>query len=61
MYENKYILSQIESIKDKNVLDLGCGAGEASVYFALNGANVFGIDISRDNIENKREDDPRSH
>jgi 2-polyprenyl-3-methyl-5-hydroxy-6-metoxy-1,4-benzoquinol methylase len=45
-YENKYVLSQIESIKNKNVLDLGCGAGEASVYFALNGANVFGIDIS---------------
>ena len=46
-YENKYVLSQIESIKYKNVLDLGCGAGEASVYFGLKGANVFGIDISK--------------
>lgn len=32
--------------KNRKILDLGCGLGEASVYFALNGAKVVALDIS---------------
>lgn len=34
------------SLEKKKVLDLGCGLGEASVYFALQGAKVVALDIS---------------
>ena len=44
--ENKYILSRMESLKGKKILDFGCGFGDASVYFALKGAKVVGIDVS---------------
>lgn len=33
-------------LKNKEILDLGCGLGEASVYFALQKAKVFSLDIS---------------
>jgi O-antigen biosynthesis protein len=39
-------------IKNKVILDAGCGAGYGTVYFADNGAkSVTGIDISRDAIQ----------
>lgn len=34
------------NLENKRILDLGCGLGESSVYFALQGANVMAIDIS---------------
>ena len=37
---------QLGEIKGKKLLDLGCGAGEAAVYFAKNGADVTATDIS---------------
>lgn len=46
--ENQYALKQIGDLKGKNILDLGCGAGEASIYFAINGANVTASDISEE-------------
>ncbi len=46
--ENRYALSQLGDIKGKKLLDLGCGAGETSVYFALQGAEVTGTDIADD-------------
>lgn len=33
-------------LKGKKILDLGCGFGEASVWFAIQGADVFALDIS---------------
>jgi len=44
--EFKYISSLIGNVKNKIFLDLGCGFGEASTWFAMNGAKVFSLDIS---------------
>jgi ubiquinone/menaquinone biosynthesis C-methylase UbiE len=44
--ENRWILSQIGSLDGKYVLDLGCGAGESSVYLAARGARCVAYDLS---------------
>lgn len=44
--ENRYVLNQMGDLRHKKVLDLGCGAGETAVYFALRGAEVQACDIS---------------
>jgi ubiquinone/menaquinone biosynthesis C-methylase UbiE len=44
--ENKYIIKRLGNIKGKKILELGCGGGEASVYFAKKGAIVTATDIS---------------
>ncbi len=44
--ENEHILKNIGDIKGKRLLDLGCGAGEAAVFFAMQGAEVHACDIS---------------
>jgi ubiquinone/menaquinone biosynthesis C-methylase UbiE len=44
--ENRRILEILGDLNGKKVLDLGCGAGEAAVYFALKGAQVSAVDIS---------------
>lgn len=42
----------IGNVENKNILDLGCGIGEFSRYFAENGAKkVVGIDISKRVLE----------
>lgn len=48
--ENKYALSQLGNLKGKKILDLGCGMGDASLYFASCGAKVYSIDISPEMI-----------
>lgn len=49
--ENRMILSILGDIKGKKILELGCGAGEASVYFARKGADVTAADISNGMLE----------
>lgn len=44
--ENKMIMERLGDVKGKKILELGCGAGEASVYFAKKGAIVTATDIS---------------
>lgn len=45
--EMRYITQRLGDICGKRLLDVGCGLGEASVYFALLGANVTSCDLSR--------------
>ena len=37
--------------KVKRILDAGCGNGRHSIFFAEQGLNVWGIDISKEAIE----------
>lgn len=49
--ENRLIIKKLGDIKGKKILDLGCGAGEASIYFAKKGAKVTATDISKGMLE----------
>ena len=46
--ENQYALKALGDLRGKKLLDLGCGAGETSVYFALRGAEVYACDIAEE-------------
>lgn len=45
--EMRYITSRLGDLRGKLLLDVGCGLGEASVYFALRGAVVMSTDLSQ--------------
>lgn len=49
--ENRFILSHMGDIRGKYLLDLGCGAGENSVYFAKIGAICVASDYSPGMVE----------
>lgn len=51
--EIRYIISKIgkENLKGKKILEIGCGCGETSVYFAKCGANVVATDISQGMVD----------
>jgi SAM-dependent methyltransferase len=44
--ENLYVLEQCGDLQGKRVLDIGCGQGDTSVFFALGGAEVHALDVS---------------
>lgn len=45
------LLSYLPDIKDKTILDIGCGRGDISLYLAKKAKKVVGIDYSKDAIE----------
>lgn len=49
--ENRFILKQLGDVQGKTLLDLGCGAGENSVYFAMKGAKCVASDYSPGMVE----------
>lgn len=48
--ELRWIHSQIGDFSQKKILDIGCGRGETSVYFAIKGAHVTALDLSSEMI-----------
>ena len=50
----KDFANALASIRNLEVLDLGCGNGEQSLRFLANGARVSGIDISATYVETAR-------
>jgi 2-polyprenyl-3-methyl-5-hydroxy-6-metoxy-1,4-benzoquinol methylase len=49
--ENRFFLSRLGKLPGKRILDIGCGLGESSVMFALEGARVTATDISPEMVE----------
>jgi SAM-dependent methyltransferase len=49
--ENRFILKHLGDVRGKYLLDLGCGAGENSVYFAQQGARCVAADYSPGMVE----------
>ena len=49
--ENRFILKHLGDVRGKYLLDLGCGAGENSVYFARQGAKCVAADWSAGMVE----------
>ncbi|MBD2326524.1 class I SAM-dependent methyltransferase [Alkalinema sp. FACHB-956] len=49
--ENRFILKHLGDVRGKLLLDLGCGAGENSVYFANLGARCVASDYSPGMVE----------
>jgi ubiquinone/menaquinone biosynthesis C-methylase UbiE len=52
--ENRFIISHLGDVRGKTLLDLGCGAGESSVYFALKGARCTATDYSPGMVDKLR-------
>ncbi len=52
-YTHRPLLSVLsfKNYKNKKILDIGCGTGTTCFYFASKGANVHGVDISRNAIQ----------
>jgi SAM-dependent methyltransferase len=49
--ENRFIRARFGDVSGKRLLDLGAGAGEASLWFARRGARVSALDISAGQLE----------
>ena len=49
--EHRWIRRQLGPVRGKRVLDVGCGAGEAAVWFAKQGAQVIASDQSSKFLE----------
>jgi len=45
------LIDNVVSLKDKNVLDVGCGGGILSESMAVQGANVTGVDLGKELLD----------
>jgi 2-polyprenyl-3-methyl-5-hydroxy-6-metoxy-1,4-benzoquinol methylase len=45
--EMRFIKARLGELRGKKLMDVGCGLGEASIYFALQGADVTAMDLSQ--------------
>jgi SAM-dependent methyltransferase len=54
------IIKLIKDIKGKKVIDLGCGTGRISKILSKRGAEVYGIDISKEMINIAKKEDLKS-
>jgi len=50
-YEKEFHLKLFGNVRGKKLLDLGCGGGQVSVFFAKRGAVVTGVDFSEKQID----------
>lgn len=50
-YEREFHLKLFGNVRGKKLLDLGCGGGQVSVFFAKEGAVVTGVDFSEKQID----------
>ncbi len=46
--EMRYITARLGDLRGKSLIDIGCGLGEAGVYYAMRGADVTAVDLSRE-------------
>jgi ubiquinone/menaquinone biosynthesis C-methylase UbiE len=53
--EGRLASAWLGNVQNKELLDLGCGCGEAAVYFALKGARVTALDLSPGMLTTTRE------
>jgi len=51
LFLDPYFKKDIENLKDKKLLDAGCGAAPWAIYAAQHGAEVYAIDIQEGMIE----------
>lgn len=58
--ENPFLFKLIGNVKNKNVLDLGCGPGIHAKILTKKGAKVIGIDNSNVSIEIAKKESPKS-
>lgn len=49
-YPSEEDLNLLGDVKGKDILEVGCGAGEISIALALKGADCTGIDISKEQL-----------
>src|SRR5512139_512479 len=49
--ENRWIIQHLPPIAGLKILDIGCGLGEASLFFARSGGCVTAIDVSEEMVK----------
>ena len=48
---NLHAAAQLDGVRGRRVLDVGCGDGELTVWLALAGATVFALDVSEEALK----------
>jgi len=51
----RFAFERVGSVAGQTVVDMGCGRGHVSIYFALHGARVVGFDVSEASLAEARE------